>query len=208
MHVKICGSNFYASSVAGAPSSGAPVEVTKLKTDWRHQTLLLCDVRLYRELRQFLLNSPVRNCNATSAMKVIKVVLCNQIGCFFWIQCNRLQPAKYCLVSFEIVGPFEQDRPDQSFDEDGTWSGSRKLQDRKVTLHCRVRATIIRENLDRSVRQGRHLQDLSQLRRHDLTSADHPVQGRLIENHMKTGRGSPGEDALPGEFRLDLPVDL
>ena len=66
-HVKIRGRYLYASSVAGAPSSGTPVEVTKLKTDWRHQTLPLCDVRLYRELWQFLLNLPVRKRNATSS---------------------------------------------------------------------------------------------------------------------------------------------
>jgi len=54
-HVKIRGRYLYASSVAGAPSSGTPVEVTKLKTDWR------------RELWQFLLNLPVRKRNATSS---------------------------------------------------------------------------------------------------------------------------------------------
>ena len=39
MHVKICGRYLYASSVAGATSGGTPAEVTRIKADWRHETL-------------------------------------------------------------------------------------------------------------------------------------------------------------------------
>jgi hypothetical protein len=75
-------------------------------------------------------------------------------------------------------------------------------------LQRRVSAYFVRENLHLYVRQSRHVDDLGQLSGHDLAPANHPVQRRFVENNGEAGRVGLGEDALPGEFRLDLPVDL
>ena len=76
----------------------------------------LCDVYLYREIRQFLLNLPVRNLMHL-VLNVIKVVLCNQIGCIFWIQGNGLQAVKDFAISLEIIGAIKVGGPYQALDE-------------------------------------------------------------------------------------------
>ena len=71
-----------------------------------------------------------------------------------------------------------------------------------------MRAHLVREHLNRYIRQCSHVQDLGQLRRHDLAPPHDPVQCRLIENHAEPRRIFSHEDALPGEFCLYLQLDL
>lgn len=50
--------------------------------------------------------------------------------------------------------------------------------------------------------------DLGQLGRHDPAPADRPMQRGLVEDHLEPGWVLPGEDALPGQPRLDTQLNL
>src|SRR5260370_42281794 len=96
----------------------------------------------------------------------------------------------------------------QSVDEDFVRSLIRQFDYGEVALESRVCTSIEREDLHLDVRQGRHVEDLGQLRHHDLTAPDHPVQRRLIEHHGETRWAITYENLLTGELGLDLLLDL
>jgi hypothetical protein len=119
-----------------------------------------------------------------------------------------LQFIENLTIPFKVFTSFKVGRPYQPLDEDDARSRIRQFEDREVAFHRRMRADLEWEHLDRDVRQRRGVQELGQLRCHDLASSHHPVQCRLIEHDTEAGRAFLPEDALPGELCLYLQLDL